>query len=521
MSRALIYLRVSTVGQAAKGLSIPAQKERCLQYAKANHYEVNLEEDIFMDEGESARTADRPQFQILWARCRSDATVKAVIFYDVSRLARNRIDFALVKHDLAKRGIQICSATEGTDSSPSGQMLEGVLSSVAEFFSLQNGEKTKGGMAQKAKEGGFPGKAPYGYRNMQERLSGGKTRSWIEVNWEEAKWITKAFEMFSTGGFSIVTLAEELESEGFPVRKNKKDNTKVHASFLEKVLRDPFYVGTVRWAKGTIINPNGTHELFLDKKLFDKTQAILDARLGGGSRQRRHFSMIKGVAFCGECGSRIVVEEQTTTSGNVMRYSRCLKAQKGKRVLCNQRYPKEGIILEELESLIKTIELPEYFVEKLRNRIKGLFADEERLYEKARTDILNRIEDTKQKKKNLVLQLIDRKNSPSDMALYESIKADLNNDEERFNNELAKIENTIAVTVRTVETAMGLAMNCFYAYDKAEPELKALLVRTFFKRVLIKDKKIVKATLNEPLDYICYDKLKKNPIFDLAAVGSP
>ena len=154
MNKALIYLRVSTDKQAGKGLSIPAQKEKCLQYAKDNGYEVNEETDIYADEGESARTSNRPQFQILWERCRNDKTVRAVIFYDVSRLARNRIDFALVKQDLTKRGIKIRSATEGIDSSPSGQMLEGVLSTVAEFFSLQSGEKISLGMMGKAKSGG-------------------------------------------------------------------------------------------------------------------------------------------------------------------------------------------------------------------------------------------------------------------------------------------------------------------------------------------------------------------------------
>jgi len=35
---ALIYLRVSTDKQAEKGLSIPAQKEQCFEYAKKLNY---------------------------------------------------------------------------------------------------------------------------------------------------------------------------------------------------------------------------------------------------------------------------------------------------------------------------------------------------------------------------------------------------------------------------------------------------------------------------------------------------
>lgn len=514
---ALIYLRVSTDRQAEKGLSIPAQKERCLQYAKDHGYEIDVHTDIYIDEGESARTSNRPQFQVLWQRCRSDETIKAVIFYDISRLARNRIDFALIKQDLTKRGIQICSATEGIDSSPSGQMLEGVLSSVAEFFSLQNGEKVKGGMAQKAKDGWWPTRAPYGYKNVQERLSTGKVRSWIETNWEEAKWVIKAFELFATGLYSTGSLADKLIADGFPVRKNKKSSGKLHPSIVAKLLRDNIYIGVVEWGK--IVNPNGKHELFLDRQLFDKVQAIMDARLGGGSRNRRLFSIIKSVAFCAECGSRATVEEHITSSGNVIRYLRCLKRQHNHTVPCKQEYGHEDKVLEELDSLVKLIRLPDSFVEKLRARTKTLFADQQIIYEKARSDLMGKLEATKARKKNLVLQLIDQKASASDMELYQSVKNDLDSEETRLNGELAKLENQIARVVRTVEIALALAADCHYAYQKAEPELKAVLVKTFFNKITIRDKKIAKAKLSEPLDYLCRKRLKKYPIFDLDTSG--
>lgn len=63
--RALIYLRVSTDKQAEKGLSIPTQQDRCLHYARENGFEVDLETDIYVDRGESARTANRPQLQVM------------------------------------------------------------------------------------------------------------------------------------------------------------------------------------------------------------------------------------------------------------------------------------------------------------------------------------------------------------------------------------------------------------------------------------------------------------------------
>lgn len=511
---ALIYLRVSTDRQAQKGLSIPAQKERCLEYAKQNGYGVDETTDIYTDAGESARTANRPQFRVLWERCRTDKTVKAVIFYDISRLARNRIDFALIKKDLEQHGIRICSATEGTDKTPSGQMLEGVLSSVAEFFSLQNAEKVKSGMYQKLKEGWWPTRAPYGYKNVQEKVATGKVRAWVEINWQEAKWVIKAFELFATGNYSIATLTEVLEKEGFPLRKHKKNNGKMHTSFLAKMLRDKFYIGVIDW--GSLINPNGKHEVFLDRGLFEKAQAILDARLGGGSRNRRLFSILKTIAFCGECGSKMTVEEHTLKNGDLVRYLRCLKSQHSKRVNCNQSYGQENDYLNQFTEILKVVQLPNNLVEKIRNRIKTLFKDEQGVYEKARADILGKIESIKQRKKNLVLQLIDNKASENDLELFQSVKVDLETEEKRLNEELAKSESKIANVLKTIEIALALAANCNYAYKKASPELKALLAKTFFKKLVIRDKQIVQAVLNEPLDYLCHPRTRKLAIFNLA-----
>jgi DNA invertase Pin-like site-specific DNA recombinase len=517
--RALLYLRVSTDKQAEKGIAIPTQKEKCLECLTTNPYEFNEETDLYVDRGESARTMDRPALLEMLNRCERDQDIGAVIVYDVSRLARDRIDYAVIKQTLKKRNIRIISATESIDDSPEGQVLEGILSTFAEFYSTQNARRVKLNMARKVRDGWRVGLAPYGYKNVQEKIATGKVRAWVEVNWEEARWVQRAFELFATGNYSIRSLSKVLQAEGLPVRNRKGSDRKVHGSFLEKVLRDRFYIGVIKW--GDVVNPNGKHETFLDPLLFEKVQAILDSRLGGGSRNRRLFSLLKGIAFCAECGSRSTLEEHTTSSGRLIRYVRCLKSQHSERVSCSQEYAHETEVLGQLEGLLKLVQLPAAFVEKLRNRIKALFADEQELYEKARRDMLGKIEEVKRRKKNLVMQLIDKRATEGDLEVYESVKAELNADEKRLVEDLGKIENQIAGVVRTVEIALALAANCFYAYQKAEPEIKALLVRTFFKKLLIRDKQIVQAVLNEPLDYLCRSRLQGYPVFDLAAVSGP
>src|SRR5438105_14902926 len=88
---AVIYLRVSTKEQTQRdgdpeGYSIPAQREACKRKA-ISLGAVVVEE--FVDRGESARSADRPELQRLLAHVKANR-VDYVIVHKVDRLARNR-----------------------------------------------------------------------------------------------------------------------------------------------------------------------------------------------------------------------------------------------------------------------------------------------------------------------------------------------------------------------------------------------------------------------------------------------
>ena len=58
----LLYARVSMDKQAQKDLSIPAQIEAMREFAKKNGWKVI---GHFIDEGESAKTANRPELKYL------------------------------------------------------------------------------------------------------------------------------------------------------------------------------------------------------------------------------------------------------------------------------------------------------------------------------------------------------------------------------------------------------------------------------------------------------------------------
>lgn len=150
MIRAILYVRVSTKEQT-KNLSLTTQLEGCREYCAREGFDVAAE---FIEEGESAKTAARPQLQRLLAYCRQHrGQVQFLIVYNVSRFARERYDHVVLRVLLQQLGVTLRSVTEPIDDSSTGKLMEGVLASFAQFDNDVRADRTKAGMAAALRSG--------------------------------------------------------------------------------------------------------------------------------------------------------------------------------------------------------------------------------------------------------------------------------------------------------------------------------------------------------------------------------
>jgi len=219
-TRAVIYLRVSSAGQVntdydPEGISIPAQRVACQH--KADQLGLTVT-DEYIEPGKSAtEMTKRVAFQQMLTRVRNARDIDVIIVYKLSRMARNRLDDAIVMADLRKRGVTLISATESIDDSPVGQLMHGILATFNEYQSRESGADIAYKMGQKARSGGTLGRAPLGYLNVFDRSEGREIRT-VALDPERADLVRLAFELYATGDYTLANLSDELYDRGLHTR---------------------------------------------------------------------------------------------------------------------------------------------------------------------------------------------------------------------------------------------------------------------------------------------------------------
>lgn len=129
--RVVIYARFSSHSQTEQ--SIEGQLRECYEYAKRQDLLVVAE---YIDRALTGTTDKRPEF----LRMIEDSKKKIfdyVLVYQLDRFARNRYDSANYKAKLKKNGVRVLSAKENITEDASGILIEGVLESMAEYYSVE------------------------------------------------------------------------------------------------------------------------------------------------------------------------------------------------------------------------------------------------------------------------------------------------------------------------------------------------------------------------------------------------
>ncbi|MGH7485366.1 MAG: recombinase family protein, partial [bacterium] len=343
--RAAIYLRVSSQKQVdtdldPEGLSLPSQRKRCEAEAKKLGAEVARE---YVEPGISGGSVlKRKAFKRLLADIEEHRDIDVVIIWNVARWARDEIDQWSAFGILQRHGVEVASASEPIDSSPTGMLVFGIMGAIAAHERRRLAIEVTRGLTQKAEVGGTPGLAPLGYLNVTKDIDGRQIRD-IELDPVRSPLIQDAFRLYATGDYSLAELATILEVRGLRSRATKRTPEQaIGLNRLAEILRNPYYIGLVRYAGKTY---QGRHKPLVDEGTFQHVQDLLDAKRQSGERSWRHHHYLRGSLYCAECDSRLMFA-QAKGNGGTYEYFVCSGRSRG---VCSQGHHRAAAVEAAIE----------------------------------------------------------------------------------------------------------------------------------------------------------------------------
>jgi len=302
LTPAALYARVSSDRQDVD-LSVSAQLRALKEHAKANGYSVARE---YVDEAESGRVADRPQFrEMIEEGSKPQAPFEVILVWKFSRFTRKREHAVAFKAQLRRKGIRVVSITEQAEDNATGRLLEGIIESVDEYYSENLAQEVVRGMREAASRGFFLGSnAPFGYRKVKVS-DGPKERPTLEVDPATAPVVKEIFEK-SLRGNGLKEICKELNDRGITNRGKRW-----HRGGLHYVLRNEAYTGTAVWGRTSKgdkapdpVRVEGAWPALVSRELFDDVQQAMRDRAPKVQRPGRVGSkyLLSGLLRCGICG---------------------------------------------------------------------------------------------------------------------------------------------------------------------------------------------------------------------------
>ena len=323
---AVLYARVSSREQQEEGYSIEAQVKLLHTVASEKGLEIARE---FVDV-ESAKTTGRKLFAEMVTYFKRNRSCRTLLVEKTDRLYRNFRD-AVTLEDL---DLEIHFVKEGQvlskDSKSQTKLMHDIRLAIARNYSENLREEVKKGMSEKASQGIYPGRPPFGYRNNQ----GART---IETHPEKGATAVQIFEWYATGRYSLLGLAKELRY---------RSGTRISKTNLHKMLTNPFYIGRFEWGGQTY---SGTHRPLISPGLFAQAQAVLHG--GTAPKYGKHDIAFRGLLKCAHDNCTVTAELK---KGKYV-YYRC----SGYRGKCALPRFREQEIAEKLGYILKDVQVPE------------------------------------------------------------------------------------------------------------------------------------------------------------------
>jgi site-specific DNA recombinase len=438
---AVLYARVSSKEQE-QGYSIPAQQELLRRYA--NQMGMTTAQE-FVDI-ESAKSMGRSGFTAMLEYLRRNRGCRVILAEKTDRLYRNLKDYVM----LDELGVEIHMVKENeilSRSSRSAQkFMHGIRVLMAKNYIDNLSEEVRKGLHTKASQRLWPSFAPPGYCNTASE-SGKRI---IVPDPVLGPMVTRLFEWFATGDYSLKSLAKKAYEEGFRFRKSRN---RVPVTTLNKILRKRIYTGEFDYAGVTYI---GSHQPLVRREVWERVQDLLDGRQGPNRRRTRHAFTYSGMVTCGHCGCSLVGEVKKRRYV----YYHCT----GYRGRCGEPYTREEALTQQFARGLRELILTPAVLQWLTG---GLVESEEANQTARARELRSAQEEFERRRRRLELMYEDRLDGRIDAAGYDRKAKEIREQQVRIQERITNAEaiqlaptcQAIELMVRTSNVAQEFLKN--------------------------------------------------------------
>ena len=289
---AVAYARYSSTNQREE--SIDAQLRAIREYCTRENIELIAE---FTDEAISGKSDNREDFQnMINQLLKGHIQADFVLVHKFNRFARNKYDSALYKKKLKDIDIKVVSVSQKIDDTPEGELLEGFLETIDQYYSANLAVEVRKGLRENALKGKHAGgQVLFGYSLDED--------GYYRPN-ENAKIVKRIFEEYAAG-YPKTEICRRLNEEGYRNQRGKKFNTRT----LYDLLRNEKYIGNYVYTidkKETIRLDGIIKDPPIDRRLWSEVQKLCEkGSIKGRERKQKRNYLLTGKIFCTECGHPI------------------------------------------------------------------------------------------------------------------------------------------------------------------------------------------------------------------------
>ena len=439
---AVLYARVSSREQREEGYSIEAQIKLLRAAAAKEAFEIVRE----FIEVESAKAAGRKQFSEMVAFFKRNRSCRTLLVEKTDRLYRNFRD-ALTLQDLDLH-IQFIKENEtlSKDARSQVKFMHDIRLAMARNYSENLREEVKKGMCEKASQGTYPGRAPFGYRNNQAART-------IDVHPEKGVIARHVFEMYASGRYSLLALSKKIQHE---------NGTCISKTNLHKMLTNPFYVGQFEWSGQTF---QGTQPRLISPEVYEQVQAVLSGH--NRPRYSKHVMAFRGMLTCAHDNCAVTAEIKK----NKYVYYHC----SGYRGKCALPRFREGQISERLGRVLQDVQIPEEVARQIGAALQRVHEQKRSQASQDRARLERELAAVHGRMDAACMDKLDGKIAED---FWQRKQADWQREELRIKSLLSGLEeNHGTERLLNLQKILELAQNAYYLYLTQKPAEQAQLLK--------------------------------------------